>query len=40
MNQEKLENRKKSHEEQLCIYAKALENYPEYNNYNIKYASV
>ena len=39
-NQEKLKARKKTHEEQLCIYAKALENYPEYNQYDIRYASV
>ena len=39
-NQQKLKARKKTHEQQLCIYAKALENYPEYNQYNIKYASV
>lgn len=32
--------RKDTHEKQLCIYAKALQNYPEYNQYDIKYASV
>ncbi|WP_323735859.1 ATP-dependent DNA helicase [Methanosphaera sp. ISO3-F5] len=39
-NQQKLKARKKTHEQQLCIYAKALENYLEYNQHNIKYASV
>ena len=39
-NKEHLISRKDTHEEQLCIYAKALENYSEYNKYNIKYASV
>lgn len=39
-NKNKLESRKNTHEKQLCIYAKALENYPEYNQYDIKYASV
>ena len=39
-NQKKLKSRRKTHEEQLSIYAKALENYPEYNQYDIRYASV
>ena len=39
-NKKLLELRKDTHEKQLCIYAKALENYPEYNRYDIKYASV
>lgn len=39
-NKNLLELRKDTHEKQLCIYAKALENYPEFNKYEIKYASV